>query len=83
MNLKIFTAVNIKIFPFWDMIVCNLVKKGYQLPPFYQCDPSALKIEAAGFSKMVVPIKLHGVILEESLNHHFLKQKGTLYVPNS
>lgn len=64
-NLEIFTAVKIKILSFWDMMLCNLVKKGYQLPPFYHCDPSALKMEAAGFSKMVVPIKLHGVILEE------------------
>jgi len=46
-------------------MLCNLVKKGYQLPPFYHCDPSALKMEAAGFSKMVIPIKLHGVNLEE------------------
>jgi hypothetical protein len=57
--------------------------KGYQLLPFYHCDPSALMMEAAGFSKMVVPIKLHGVILEKNLNHHFLRQKGTLYVSNS
>jgi len=63
-NLKIFTAVNIKILS-WDMMLCNLVQKGYQLPPFYQCDPYALKMEAAGFFKMVVTIKLHGVILEE------------------
>jgi len=63
-NLKIFTAVNIKILS-GDMMLCNLVQKGYQLSPFYHCDPSALKMEAAGFSKMVVPIKLHGVILEE------------------
>ena len=64
-NLKIFTAVNIKILSFWDMMLCNLVKKGYKLPPFYHCDPSALRMEAGGFSKMVVPTKLHGVILEE------------------
>jgi hypothetical protein len=63
-NLEISTALDIEILSFWDMMLCNLVNKGCQLPPFYHCDPSALKMEAAGLSKMMVSIKLHGVILE-------------------